>query len=251
MPLAQDLYELYLVDKQLRGMRSRLDSSDKRLAAQTTRLTQFTCQRDELTAQINVAKAKAADLEGQSKSTEQRCDTLRERMNSVTNNKEYSALLVEVNTLKLETEKFDEAALEELSRIDMLEQQQAEVNERITDQQKLVDVAHSELKTRQGEIGNQVDNLTQDREAAAAKIPVGTMATFNRLAEHDDDDPLAVVIEEDRRNMAYICGGCYMNLPVEHVNTLLVRPDEVVCCTTCSRILYIDQELKAAMGVKA
>ena len=251
MSLAQNLYELYLVDKQLRGMHRRLSSSEKRLQSQTARLDQMSCQRDELAAQINVAKARSSDLEGQSQSTEQRCGELREKMNAVTNNKEYSALLIEVDTLKLEIGKFDEAALEELARVDMLEAQQVEIAEKVTDQQKLVDVADKELASRKSEIGDQVERLTLEHATAAEKSPAEALAIFNRLAEGEDGEPLAEVTEEDRRNMAYTCGGCYMNLPVEHVNTLLVRPDEVVCCTTCSRILYLEQSFRASMGVKA
>jgi hypothetical protein len=250
MALQEKLYEFCLLDKQVRGMRLRLESTTSRHAAQKAALDQLQRQREELTQQHKQAQAKAASQEHQARDMEQHINELRERMNSVTNNKEYSALLVEVNTLKAEMSKIEDEAIEHLNQVEMLDQEINELEEKQAERQKLLDVAASEVAAAQEEIGKQLDELTVRRDAAAGELPPETMTTFNRMADHTDGEALAVVIEEDRRHMAYTCGGCYMNLPFEHVNTLLARPDVMVCCTSCGRILYMDQALKTSMSPK-
>ncbi len=55
-------------------------------------------------------------------------------------------------------------------------------------------------------------------------------------------------MEEDRRRLEYTCEGCYIQLPVEAVNKLLTRPNELVICPSCGRILYINDALRDSVG---
>jgi len=80
-------------------------------------------------------------------------------------------------------------------------------------------------------------------------VPAEALHVFDRLAETYEGEAMAPVIEEDRRRMEYICGGCYMQIPVEKVN-LLISSDELVRCSSCARILYVESALKQAMGAK-
>ena len=120
----------------------------------------------------------------------------------------------------------------------------------MADRRKLVAAALVEVDVCREQVGQQLDDLTAKRNVAEEALPEDTRTMFNRLSGHCDGEALAEIIEEDRRNMAYTCGGCYMSVPIEHVNSLLARPDALVCCTSCSRILYIDQALKTSIVVK-
>ena len=116
MSQIEKLRELFLLDKQVRGMTTRLDVATNRLGAQRTRLTQFQQQHTEMEDQIKHARVKASELEKQANEIEERIERQRELMNSVKNNKEYSALLIEVNTLKIDKDKAEEEALEQMAR---------------------------------------------------------------------------------------------------------------------------------------
>jgi predicted nucleic acid-binding Zn-ribbon protein len=152
--------------------------------------------------------------------------------------------------MKSQTGKVEEDALEQLNQVDMFEQEMMKLQQQIIDRRKLVEVAAAEVAACREEIGQQLHDLTVERDTAQGELPDDTQVIFNRLCDHEDGEALAEVIEEDRRRMTYTCGGCYMNVPFEHVNTLLSRPDELACCTSCGRILYMNQELKISMAVK-
>ncbi|MBI1336454.1 MAG: hypothetical protein GC164_05775 [Phycisphaera sp.] len=250
MPLQDQLRELFHLDQQVRGLRTRLDAAQRRLKIQKTKAEQIQRQMQELASQYKQAQAAAGNFETEVKQAEQRVNKLREQMNTVTSNKEYSALLVEVNTLKLEKGKVEEKALEQMTKADLLKQEVVELDAKLTEQNKLVAAAEAEVKESRDEVGARLDEAQSQRDAAATTIPPEVKVTFDRLLEAHDGEAMANIIEENRRAMEYTCGGCYIQVPVELVNALSTRPDEMILCPSCKRILYIDKELKGALAGK-
>ncbi len=234
----------------MRGLSRRLDAARRRRDAQQTRLDQLNQQRSELETQLRQVRAKASGLEQEAAGVEQKIARFREQMNEVKSNKEYSALLVEVNTLKIEKSKLEDEALERMGETEQIQQRLTELQEKVTEQEKLLSLASAELDQAQAAVGDRLEQLEQERQAASKGLPAEALAVFRRQADHHEGEALAEVQEEDRRRREYICGGCYMQLPVECVNALIMRPDELVTCPSCGRILYMQQELKAALAVK-
>ncbi len=243
MSLQDKLRQLFLLEQQVRGLRSRFQGAEKSLDLQNTRHARIEQQKAEVADQLKHARTKAAALEHQSQDVEERVTKLREQMNSVRTNKEYFALLIEVNTLKLEKGKFEEQALEAMTRCDALEAQHAELEAKALEQSKLVSGAAAQAKQAKDEVSGRLDELTIQRDAAAAEVPKDALVAFNKLASIHDGEAMAVVVEESRRHREYSCGGCFMSLPMERVNTLMTK-DTVVVCPSCGRILYLDENLK-------
>lgn len=250
MALQDQLRELFLLDQQVRGMRSRLDAAIRRKELQSNRLQQLRMQEQELAGQAKLVQAKAASLEHQSSDIEQRIVRHREQMNSVKNNKEYSALLVEVNTLKVEKGKVEDQALEHMGQVEEINGRVAEVREKIAAQEALVKQAEAEVEEAKQEVGGKLDELTTQRDAAAEAVPAETRALFDRLARSYEGEAMAEVHEQDRRRMEYTCGGCFLSLPIERVNSVMMKPDQPTTCTNCGRILYMPQELREGIGSK-
>lgn len=250
MPLQENLRQLYLLDQQVRGLQSRFDTSTRLLTAKKSRFEQLGQQHDELRTQLKQTQTKASSLENQAKDIDQRIEKLRQQMQTVTNNKEYSAVLIEVNTLKEEKSKLEDDALEQLAEVDRLNGELEEIDGQIAEQKKLVSVAEAEVKACQDDIGQELEELRANRSTAEQAIPSEVRSVFNRMADMHEGQAMAAVTEVSRRNREYTCNGCYMSIPVERVNTLIIQQEQLVLCPNCSRILYIEQELKASIGSK-
>lgn len=250
MSLQEKLQQLFLLDQHIRGIRKRLDQAAARHKTQQAKLGQFRSQRQELASQLKMAQVKSASADNQIKDLQQRIDRLRDQMNNVKSNKEYSAVLIEVNTLKLEKGKLEDAALELMGQVERLQQELQEIEARCQQQEKLAASAHAEVDASQAEIKDQLDELTAKRVAAESQVPAEALAVFNRLAYEHEGEVMAAVVEEDRRSNDYSCGGCYISIPIERVNALMTHLDQIVCCPNCGRILYLDEEFKASMGSK-
>lgn len=251
MPLQDQLRELFKLDQRVRGLRTRLDVALTREKAQKAKLTQLTQQRDELATQLKQIKVKAAESEKQVNEIDERITRLREQMNSVSNNKEYSALLIEVSTIKNEKGKIEEEALGHMSQVDLLTTSFNTAEEKVVEQKKILELATADVAARQEEVGQQLEEATKDRDAALVNIPEDAQNQFNRQASIHDGDALASIIEENRRHMEYSCGGCYIGLPIERVSTTLSQQDNIVNCPSCGRILYVEKELRESIAPKS
>lgn len=246
MSIQAKLRDLFLLDQQVRGLRGRSETALRHQKLQQTRLDRLLAQRNETAEQHKLIQAKASGFEHQARDVEDRIAHLREQMNSVKNNKEYSALLMEVSTLKNDKSKVEDQALELMGKVEQITADLKQLDEKVAQQQKLVASAETEVNASRAEVAQQLAEVSARREQAEQELPLETRQLFAKLADMHEGEAMAPVIEESRRHLEYSCGGCYMSIPVERVNALTTR-DDVVVCPNCNRILYLDQELKASM----
>lgn len=244
MPLQDQLYSYFELDQRVRAMRSRLDAATRRKNAQQRKLDQLKQAAVELDEQLKTAKAHAATLETEAQAIETRIVGQRDKMNNVTSNKEYSALLVEVNTLKADKSKIDDAQLDAMGKAEVLDAEFTGLSEKVEAQTKLVQGATKEVAEAESEVGDKLKELEVERDAAGEPLSDDIRKTFDRLSHTYDGEAMAEISEQDRRRMEYTCGGCYTLLPVESVNALITKPDQITTCGTCNRILYVGQELR-------
>lgn len=251
MALQDQLRDLYLLEKQVRGMRARLNAAISRTNALQAKRQQLQRQRDEIAEQLKQAQARVSTAEKEISEMDSRIEKARTQMNSVKSHKEYQALVVEVNTLKVDKGKVEEKALERMQEVDNLKAKLGEMEQQLADRAKLESNSLAEVQAARDEVGAKLDEVTAQRDAAAAALPRDAVVTFNRLADMHEGEAMAEIEEQDRRRKEYTCGGCYMSLPVERINAVMGRPDTIVTCPACGRILYVNEELKAAIGAKS
>lgn len=250
LTLHDRLEHLNQLDGMLRALTSRVGARTRRLNKLNDKLDVLHQQRDELDAQRQQSKAHATTLEKQAADVDTRIASMRDRMNTVTNNKEYSAMLVEMNTLKVDKSALDDETLEAMTTVEQLDGKLAEIEAQLGEQKTLVAAAKGELDEAEGEIKQRKDELTAERIEAAAEIDDDTLRQYDRLVVEHEGEALARIEEQDRRRKEYTCGECYMALPVETVSAVMRSPDAVVCCPSCGRILTMAKDLKSALASK-
>ena len=121
MTLHEQIYDLYLLEKQVLGLQGRFDSAKRRYDLRNAKLDQFQQQQAELQDQVKQAKVSVNTYEGQTSELDEKIAKGRDEMNQVTNNKEYSALLVEINTWKDDKSRLDDEALVVIEKLEQKE----------------------------------------------------------------------------------------------------------------------------------
>ena len=168
MPLIDNLLSLYKVDMQVRSLRSRVESAEIYLKVQKKQMDTIEVEQAENDQQQMQRKANIANTETETGSIDVRIDHLREELKQAVNDKQYSALLAEVNTLKERRKAFEDELFTEMSAVEELEAIAAEINQREKEREKVHQVAADELKTRKSEIAEQLAELEVERDSAAA-----------------------------------------------------------------------------------
>jgi len=247
MPLIENLLTLYKVDKQVRSLRSRVESAEIYLNVQKKQMDKIAVERSENDQQQMQRKSNIAITETETGSIDTRVDLLRDELKQAVNDKQYSALLAEVNTLKERRKAFENELFEEMSALETLENVASEITQRDEEREKVLQGASKELKTRKSEIAEQLAELEVERNSAATVIPEEILEDFDEIADDYDGESMAAIEIIDQKRREYSCTSCSLHLPLETVAVLMGNKEAVVKCGQCDRILYLEAESREAL----
>lgn len=250
MPLMESLQKLHRVDAQVRGLRSRLDSAERYLKQQQVQLTDIEGRTEELGARRRHLQARISNLETEAASLDQQIEKFRRDLNNAANTRQYQAVLTEVENVKKRRRELEDEQLVEMEAIEKIDGQLGDLEGELAERQKVRDVAVARRDERLSEVGDRLNELEQERSTAAADVPGDALRVFETVADMNDGEAMAPVEEISRRHREYACGACNIHLPFETIATLMGNVSSVVQCTSCHRILYMQDEMKGALAPK-
>jgi len=250
MAVVESLLNLFRVDAQVRGLRSRLTQAERYLAAQEKQLADLTRQNQELASRRKQHQASIAANELEMKTHDQRLEKLRNDLNSATTTKQHQAVLTEMNSIKAKRGEVEDRMLAEMEQIEKLAEQFQTIETQTAERLKVRERAKAELEERRNDVGARLAELETERTQAAALVPEKVLALFEKLAEDYEGEALAAIEEIDRRNREYACGACNMHLPFEQVSQVTSKGDLITRCPSCTRILFVAEEMRASLVKK-
>ncbi len=250
MSVIEHLLELHRVDRQVRGLRSRVESAEQYHRVQMNQLEESRGEFEDLQQQCKLAQATAANLETEGSSIDARIEKLREDLKLSATTKQYNTVLEEINTLKTERGQVDEKALAQLESAEGLEGRMEGVQERITERNTLVEAAQADLDERRSEVADRLKELETERAQKTEGIPGHVLEVFDQTADDYEGDTMAEIEEIDRKRLEYNCSSCNVSLPFNLVNTIMSNSDNVHQCEGCMRILYVTEEVRGALVAK-
>ena len=248
MPLIDNLLTLYKVDRQVRSLQSRVESAQLYLKVQTKLMTTIAVELSENELRLKQHKSNIAVAETETGSIDARVERLREDLNKAVNDKEYKALLAEVNTLKDQRKAFEDEMLIEMASVETLDTTLVEITAKIDERKKITKVAEKELHVRQDEIAEQLAELEKERTTAASVIPVDILEDFDEIADDYEGESMASIEIIDKKRKEYSCNSCSLHLPLESIVQLMANDNTIVKCGQCDRILFLEQASKEALA---
>lgn len=148
-------------------------------------------------------------------------------------NKEYSAMLEEINRVKADDSIVEEAILNLMDEIDAHNKKAADEKTSLKqEEQKLAEekkVLNEELVKLKEEAGK----YEKQRTELAAKIDKNVLSKYTRLLDNRDGLAVAALYNDT-------CQGCFRVLPPQVVNEVRLK-NALVICEYCARILYVEE----------
>jgi predicted nucleic acid-binding Zn-ribbon protein len=234
------LTRLQRVELELHGLRNSIESRRRALKAIERRIQKQDEQINQKMLQIRSLQAAADAAELEIKTREAEILRLRDALNKAKTNKEYAAILTQINTDKADNAKHEESGLQQLAQVEAarkeleaLKESRARDHERLTRETASID---SFAASRQGDL----QRLQKEREQVASGLPPAAIQAFERVAERHDGEAMATVEQPDRRRQEFVCGGCHMSVPLDIFNAVQFG-DDLKHCGSCGRILYVAQ----------
>jgi len=251
MSVTPQLLRLFRVDQQIYGLKSRLRAAERFLAEQTRQVEELQSKVKSLQAQSRQLAASASNSENEANAIQQRMDVTRDRMNSAQTNKEYQALLIEMNTHKADKSVHDEAAIESLTQIDKIKSELDTLGARLAEREGMLKVALQQRDERKAEIKDRLEELEQQRVNLVGIVPGDTVARYLDRTEkfgEDEDGVMVAVQAHDFKRQEFVCGSCMMGIPFEKVMQLLKERE--TNCSACGVFLFIEQEMAERLVAK-
>ena len=175
-------------------------------------------------------KSRHAENESKIKKINEGIVKTKERMLEVKNNKEYQALLKEIETAessrgKIETEII--SLLEELDKLSILVKKDDEI---LKQGRSKYDLERKAIEDDLNSIDTNVATLEQRRVDLQKDVPGELLVQYERVKKRNKGIGVTSVWKS-------VCNGCHMNIPAQLYNELQ-RSDELLSCPNCNRIMY-------------
>jgi uncharacterized protein len=238
-PILSSLVNLQSIETQLRKTEQRLKQSQQALSRQEQQIQRLHGALAAKREEIKLTRMQHDRLELELRTMEDHISKHRVGLNQARTNKDYSAILTRINTEKVDKSKLEDQILALIGQIDADQAGCREIEEQIKKDEAHLGEVQQQAKEKQAVIQAELDRLTRARKEAITTVPPKERAMFERMADRFEGEVLATVARLNGKRGDHSCGGCFMSIPLEMVNSLMSR-DEVVVCPSCGRILVLE-----------
>lgn len=231
------LHNLQEIEIQIAEIQRRIDRKHKDCKRQIADIAAIDRQIADIRRELHTQQKDADRLNLDLQTHEAQVTKLRNALNEAKNQKEYSAVLTQLNTFKADNSKSEERIIELMTAIDEKKKAISELEaSRSKESEKLVEL-QAAAKAAEDKASDRLGGLKSERKAATTGIPPETLDMFSRVAAKNDGEAMAMLVRTHPRRQEYACEGCNMAVTIEQVNNVLSR-DEAVLCNFCGRILF-------------
>jgi uncharacterized protein len=222
----------------LQGLDSRIAGLERKLEAIPVRIQTIRDAHDQAKAAVEAQRAKLAgvrkELRTRQKDLEQNASEKVKRdtkLYEVKTNKEYSAVLGEIESLKVEKGRIEEEILAHMEGEERLVREVAEADKRLVRQTEECQAQEAAATEEERALEADLAVVRAERDSLARDVPRDLLTQYTRLLRGRAGLAVAVVGSNG------ICTGCRLALTPQRFNELR-QSSQILTCEGCGRILY-------------
>jgi len=239
-PVLNGLVKLQSVENRLRAAKAKLARCRRSVIIQENQVRSLQSAIEAKKEETQLTKVQCDRLELELKTRDAQVDKLRASLNNAKTNKEYAAVLTQLNTTKADNSKIETQILELMKAIETDEEEVASIRAQIQEQKSLLEETRKKAESSATGHEDEIGKIQAEWDEVAKSIPPVALEAFKRVAETYDGEAVVRVDQSEGKSGAYSCGGCFMGVTAESVNMLMTR-DEIIRCSNCTRILVLGE----------
>jgi predicted nucleic acid-binding Zn-ribbon protein len=205
-----------MLDVDVRNQRRLLEDTKRRAAQAHERRLELTRQAD--AAQISIQQA------------EQEIERLNTQLNMARHQKEYDAFQKSVLSHRADIQRWEDQCLTALQTVDELAAEEKRLAEEVAQAESRLAQVEADVVGQREALSEQIADLDARAEHVRSKIAPGVLTAYDRIAGRKQ--PLATVKNR-------VCQGCFTQITKQSEN-LLMRGQEIVYCSSCGRMLVLE-----------
>ena len=228
------LYELQKIDSKIDEINKikgelplEVQDLEDEIAGLETRMANITSEVERLTASTKQRKEEIEQAKVLIAKYEQQQDNVR-------NNREFDSLSKEIEYQKLEIELCEKKIKEYAADIKIKKKKIEDAQAVVADRKIDLAAKKQELEGIDQETAKEMESLTEQSNAAEAKIDARLLAAYKRIRGNVRNGLAVVTVKRDA------CGGCYNRIPPQRQLDIRMSK-KIIVCEYCGRILVSDQ----------
>jgi len=156
---------------------------------------------------------------------------LERQLHDIKTNKEYTALLHEIELLKSKRSDQETKILESFDREEKLLAAVTAADKRVQAEEARRKEGEETLTREAAALEQRIHSLSQDRDAVKPRVPASLLSRYDRLASARD----GVAVAEVKKGA---CGACFKGL-TPHALQEARKGDQIQICESCGRIMIL------------
>ncbi len=190
---------------------------------------------DEANALQEESNLRQKNMELEVKTKEAELQKYQQQMMSIKTNKEYDALVAQIDAVKTEISVIKQQETETMEIIDKLDTEIPDLTKKNAEIQENNAKQLEILQEKIDSIGGTASGKDTERTAILSKIPKPTVSIYERVRKGKGG---AVVVVVKKRS----CSACNKALTPKKVQEIR-RSDKINTCESCGRMLYWDDDV--------
>ncbi|MEW5994831.1 MAG: C4-type zinc ribbon domain-containing protein [Candidatus Zixiibacteriota bacterium] len=221
-------YDLGELDRSKEYLPDMMDNLNKEIIEARERL-------ETATRLLEEAKIRHKHLELEVSAKEAELEKYQKQMMTIKTNKEYDALVAEIDAVKSVISEKETELLQTMEQLSELEEKMPELKQQLDRVEENDSRQLKILQEKIDTIGEKVSSKEAERRAITTSIPRQTLSLYERVRRGKGG---AVVVVVRKRS----CSACHNALTPQKVQEIR-RGDRIHTCDACGRLLYWDNDL--------
>jgi predicted nucleic acid-binding Zn-ribbon protein len=224
------LIQLQEIDGKIRSLADQKKRLPEILAGLESRRAANKAELETAKENLLAAQKSKRDRDKDLEAGVQKVEKLKTRSSEIKNNKEYQALLKEIETAEQENKAIEDDILTLMEKIDAAATQITAAEQKANDEEISI---RAELKQHEAAFAKlevELQGVERTHQELAARVDPSVLSSYQKLLRTKG----GVAITEARGEN---CSGCYMSIPPQ-IFVNVKKNASIITCPNCHRILY-------------
>lgn len=224
------LVELQAIDTKTTQIEAYLKEVPLKIEELDAHIDEFGQTVAEQETALSELKKKYRDDEAGVKANQDLIRKSNQKLPAVKTNKEYQAILKEIEELRKKNSRIEDEMLTALDKMEAEEKQLSEKNEAFEKLKQEIQQEKDSLQEAYQTEKEKLDALKSDWDKVSEKMDPQLLKRFLSVRAQTKNAAIVAAVNA-------VCQGCYMNIPPQMYNELQ-RIDSLKFCPHCHRIIY-------------
>ena len=187
-PVLNDLIKLQSVENRLRIVKSKLSRCRRNVILRENQVRSLQSALETKNEEIQLTRIQSDRLELELRGRDESIVKLRASLNITKTNKEYAAVLTQLNTTKADNSKIESQILDLMKDIETDEAECSDIQSQIDESKKILEETRKETETLSVKLQAEIEEIQVEWDEVASTIPGASLEIFKRVAETYDGE---------------------------------------------------------------